>query len=130
MKQNYDLITGEFQHIFLEGSPYEIGELQGEILEKNKKRRLCIEKTITTYLNQLGLVSGELNAKRLGFQDFNEMEAFFEKFCPDLNEEMEGFADNLGLKKHEMPFYYATYQTPNNICKQFGDVNHEYTQDI
>ena len=123
MKTGYDLIKGEFQHIILEGTNYEVGKMQGELLKKNNEMRIRVETTIMMFLKQLGYLSfGKPDPKKMGFQDFKEMQAFFEECCPGLNEEMQGFADSLGLKIKELPFYYASYQIPKN-CSQMAVVS-------
>lgn len=94
--------------------------MQGEILKENKKMRTRIEKTISAFLTQLGCPSsGKPDFKKMGFRDSEELQAFFEECCPELNEEMKGFADSLGVKVSEMPFYSATYQVPNK-CSQMA----------
>ncbi|MFB0522420.1 MAG: C45 family autoproteolytic acyltransferase/hydrolase, partial [Candidatus Bathyarchaeia archaeon] len=55
--------------------------------------------------------------KRMGFQDFEALQDFFEEHCPGLNEEMRGFADGMGVEISEVPFYGAAYHVPRN-CSQ------------
>ena len=120
MNQDYDTINGEFQHVILEGSAYEVGRMQGEILKKNKQMRKRIEETVSGFLAQLGgLSSGKPDLERMGFQNSRELEALFDECSPELNEEMKGFADSLGVKANEMPFYSATYYVPNK-CSQMA----------
>jgi predicted choloylglycine hydrolase len=116
----YDLIDGKFQHLVLEGSAYEVGQLQGEILKENKEMRARVEKAFTTFLTEMGLHPSRKPAfKEMGFRDFGEVQAVFEKHCPGLCEELEGFADALGAVVSELPFYGASYHAPRN-CTQIA----------
>ncbi|UCH31274.1 MAG: hypothetical protein JSV05_07185 [Candidatus Bathyarchaeota archaeon] len=118
MSPEYELITGEFQHLILEGSPYEVGQMQGAILKRNEAMRVRVETTISSFLTQLGIPSSEkAYLKMLGFEDFKELKALFEEYCPGLNDEMQGFADTLGIKVSASPFYSPNYQIPGN-CSQ------------
>ncbi len=120
MIQHYNLIEGEFQHVILDGSAYEVGKMQGEILKDNKEMRTRIEKTISSFLTQLGLPSSQKpDLKKMGFQDFRELQTFFEEHCPGLNEEMLGFADGLGIEVSKLPFYAANYHVPKS-CSQMA----------
>ncbi len=120
MNQDYNLINGKFQHIVLEGTDYEVGKMQGEILKSNREMRVRIEKTISSFLTQLGFPSsGKPDPKKMGFRDFSELQVFFEDHCPGLNEEMQGFADSLGVEASHLPFYGATYLVPKN-CSQIA----------
>jgi predicted choloylglycine hydrolase len=118
MNRDYNLVNGKFQHIILEGTAYEVGKLQGEILKNDEEMRARIEKAISSFLSQLGVSKdGKPDLKTMGFQDFKELQGFFEEHCPGLNEEMQGFADSMGVEVNEVPFYDATYHVPKN-CSQ------------
>jgi predicted choloylglycine hydrolase len=120
MSPEYDLIDSKFQHLVLEGSAYKVGQLQGEILKKNKEMRTRIEKSFSKFLTELGLPpSGKPALKEMGCRDFGELQALFEEHCPGLCEELQGFADSLGVAVSELPFYGATYQAPRN-CTQIA----------
>lgn len=117
-QQDYNIIDGEFQHIVLEGTAYEVGKMQGEALKSNREMRLRIEKTISSYLTQLGFRASEkLNPEEMGFQDSQQLQSFFEDHCPGLNEEMRGFADGLGVEAGHLPYYCAAYVVPKR-CSQ------------
>ncbi len=120
MSQEYNLVNGDFQHLILDGTAYDVGKMQGKVLKNNKEMRTRIEKSISTFLAQSGfLSSAKSNLKKMGFSDFKELQAFFEEYCPGLNEEMQGFADGLGIELTEVPFYSATYTVPKN-CSQMA----------
>ena len=118
MNRNHSLVEGTFQHAILEGTAYEVGKKQGELLKDDGKMRLRIEKAISSFLSQLGVSKdGKPDLKTMGFQDFEELQDFFEEHCPGLNDEMRGFADSMGVEIDEVPFYGATYHAPKN-CSQ------------
>ncbi len=120
MNQEYNLVNGKFQHLVLEGTAYEVGKAQGEILKNNKEMHARIEKSLSTFLAQSGFLSSTKSyLKKMGFSDFEELQALFEEHCPGLNEEMQGFADALGVKLTENLFYNATYTLPKN-CSQMA----------
>jgi predicted choloylglycine hydrolase len=115
----YNLVDGKFQHVILEGTSYEIGNMQGRVIKDNRKMYARIGKTISSFLASMGYSSSKPNHKYMGFQDFQEMQSFFEEHCPGLNEEVQGFADGLNIDVTEVPFYGATYIVPKN-CSQFA----------
>jgi predicted choloylglycine hydrolase len=118
MSQEYNLVNGDFQHLVLDGTAYEVGKAQGKILKRNKEVRARIEKSLSTFLVQSGFLSStEPYLKSIGFSDFRELQAFFEEHCPGLNDEMQGFADGLGVKLTEILSYSASYTVPKN-CSQ------------
>ena len=111
---NTSLVVHEIE----KGTAYEVGKKQGEILKKNEEMRARIERTISSFLSQLGASKdGRPDPKTIGFQDFEELQGFFEEYCPGLNEEMQGFSDGIGVEIGEVPFYGATYHVPKN-CSQ------------
>jgi len=118
MNRDYNLVNGKFQHIILEGTAYEVGRMQGEILRKDEEMRARIERAISSFLSQLGVSEdGKPDLRTMGFQDFKELQGFFEEHCPGLNEETQGFADSMGIEVSEVPFYGATFHVPKN-CSQ------------
>jgi predicted choloylglycine hydrolase len=118
MNRDYNLVNGKFQHIILEGTAYEVGRKQGEILKNDEEMHARIESTISSFLSQLGVsTDGKPDLKTMGFQDFRELQGFFEEHCPGLNEETQGFADSMGVEVSDVPFYGATYHVPKN-CSQ------------
>lgn len=120
MSQEYNLVNRDFQHLVLDGTAYEVGKTQGKILKSNKEMRARIEKSLSTFLAESGFLSTtKSDLKKMGFSDFGELQAFFEEHCPGLNEEMQGFADGLGVKLTEILFYSATYTVPKS-CSQMA----------
>ncbi|MFB0522421.1 MAG: hypothetical protein ACETV1_01500 [Candidatus Bathyarchaeia archaeon] len=41
MNRDYNIVNGMFQHIILEGTAYEVGKKQGEILKNDEEMRLA-----------------------------------------------------------------------------------------
>ncbi|UCD40159.1 MAG: hypothetical protein JSV87_01020, partial [Candidatus Bathyarchaeota archaeon] len=120
MNRDFNLINGKFHHIILEGSAYDIGKRQGEILKSDEEMRARIERAMSSFSSQLGASKdGKSNIEKMGVRNFDELQSLFEDYCPGLNEEMKGFADSLGVEVSEMPFYSATYQVPNK-CSQMA----------
>ncbi len=118
MNRDYNIINGKFHHIILEGTAYEVGKRQGEILKGDEEMRARIERSISSFSSQLGASKdGKPDLNKMGFQDFDELQGFFEEHCPGLNEEIKGFADSLGVEISEVPFYGATYNVRRN-CSQ------------
>lgn len=118
MNRDYNIVNGKFQHVILEGTAYEVGQKQGKILKGDEEMRARIDRTVSSFSSQLGASrDGKPDLKKMGFQDFHELQSFFEDYCPGLNEEMKGFADSLGVETSEVPFYSATYNVPKN-CSQ------------
>lgn len=104
MNRDYNIINGKFQHIILEGTAYEVGKMQGEIVRKD-------EKAVKFHS------SFKTDLRSMGFHDFKELGTAYEEYCPGLLEEMQGLADGLGVEISEIPFYRATYQVPKK-CSQ------------
>lgn len=81
----------KFVHVVLEGTPYEIGRKQGELLKHDPQR--------ITYLTP-----------HLPFLDaYSHYEAqraleFFDKYCPGLMEEIAGASDSIGVPIEEIAF--------------------------
>lgn len=118
MSLNYNLVNGKFQHVILEGTAYEVGKKQGEILKNDEQMRARVERAISLFLSQLGVSEdGKPDLETMGFRDFGKLQDFFEKYSPGLNEEIRGFADGIGVEIDEVPFYGATYHVPKN-CSQ------------
>ena len=118
MNRDYNIIKGKFHHIILEGTTYEVGKMQGEILKNDEEMRARIERAVSSFSSQLGASKdGKPDLKKMGFQDFDELQGFFEDYCPGLSEEMKGFADSIGVEISEVPFYGATYNAAKN-CSQ------------
>jgi predicted choloylglycine hydrolase len=73
-----------FVHVVLEGTPYEVGRLQGEMLKNDQVRA----RYLTPTLPFLESYSKREAHRALGY---------FEKYCPGIMEEIQGAADAFGV---------------------------------
>ncbi len=83
--------TVSFSHVVLEGTPYEVGRLQAEMLQDDPQRSGYLAPTLPF----LDRYSEEEAAREL---------AFLERHCPGLREEVQGAADALGVSAADIAF--------------------------
>jgi len=107
LSQDYIMIRREFQHLVLEGSSYEVGWQQGEVL---KRRSPEAAKWFS---------SAEVNASKLGFSSFEELQSFYEENCPGITDEIQGLADSLGVGPEKLQIYNPPIYQPGN-CSQIA----------
>ncbi len=105
MKNEYTIHKRKFEHYILEGSHYEIGRIQGKIIKKNQE-------AVRMY------TSGKFKPKESKFANFDEVYEFYDKHCPGLSEEAQGFAEELNVKLDQLFFYDFPLSIQNN-CSQF-----------
>jgi predicted choloylglycine hydrolase len=107
LSEKYNLIKKDFQHIVLEGTAYEVGQQQAEILKKQNPEAAK------------WLASATTNPKKMGFDSFEELQAFYEEHCAGITEEILGLADGLGARPDKLQLYNPPiYQSSN--CSQFA----------
>ncbi|MFM1655728.1 hypothetical protein ACI7RC_27055 [Brevibacillus sp. B_LB10_24] len=89
-------------HILLEGNNYEAGRALGSICRK------------------IPGLSDSMRVKEafLTKQDETQMYKLFDEFCPGINEEIEGFADELKIPAEQVLYYTMTYLRPS--CSQMA----------
>ncbi|HEC38423.1 hypothetical protein LCGC14_1193100 [marine sediment metagenome] len=85
-------VKAEFGHFILKGSSYDSGQRLGELLKKNK---IFIK----------FLTSGKFDKNKSGFDDFDEILSLYNKHCPGINEEIQGFADKVDCSIESIIFY-------------------------
>jgi predicted choloylglycine hydrolase len=107
LNQEYSVIKKSVQHVVLEGSSYEVGRQQGEILKKEDPEAAR------------WFASADVDPKKLGFNDFDELQAFYEKYCPGITDEIQGFADGLTVNPDKLQLYNPPIYQPAN-CSQFA----------
>ncbi len=78
-------------HIVLEGTPYEVGRQQGEELKKDKQRANFLTPT-------LPFLDGYSQ------REAQRALAYIEKYCPGLEEEIQGTADGFGVPVEKIAF--------------------------
>jgi|GEM_PF-96547 len=83
----------------LKGTNYEIGKQLGYMVLDNP------------YLKEIFISSSNTVEK-----DKKHTYELFDKYCPGLNEELQGFADILGTERSRLVFVYLTYLAP--ACSQ------------
>ncbi|MHA2297258.1 MAG: C45 family autoproteolytic acyltransferase/hydrolase [Candidatus Hodarchaeales archaeon] len=113
MGDKLKIIKGNFEHLVLEGSSYEIGRLQGEIYKRNSK----LPEKKDKFPKRSYFTSARYIKEKSGFRDFNEILEIHEEFCPGINDEIQGFADSLGVLPEKLAVYDFPYSTQNN-CSQ------------
>lgn len=82
-----------FTHVVLEGTAYEVGQYQGEMLRQYAPE---YARFLTSPVDGTGIVSKEDAAVLL---------KYFDKYCPGINEEVEGFASSLGVEPWQAAYY-------------------------
>ena len=95
----------KFEHHLLEGTHYEIGKKQGEIIKKDKK-------AVEIY------TSGKFNPEKSKFDDFEEVYDLYDKLCPGLSDEAQGTADALNANVDQLFFY--DFSLDDVSCSQFA----------
>jgi predicted choloylglycine hydrolase len=80
-----------FTHVVLEGTPYEVGRQQAEMLKNDPKRIKYLTPTLPF------------------LEGYSEREAhrtleYFDKYCPGIREEVQGAADAFGVPVEEIAF--------------------------
>jgi len=106
MPNEYELINGKFQHVILEGSSYDVGKQQGELIKK-----------VPDWVNFVSSTNLDLN--KMGFKNFKELQHFFNEYCPGINDEIQGLADVLKIPIEKLSFTaLATYlKVSLNVAK-------------
>lgn len=90
MSQNYRMIIRDFQRLVVEGSSYEVGWQQGEVLKRQSQEAAK------------WFSSAEVNPSRLGFSSFKELQSFYEENCPGITDEIQGLVDSLGVEPEKL----------------------------
>jgi predicted choloylglycine hydrolase len=92
-----------YQHLVLEGSAYEVGRRQGELI-----------KQVPPVKEWFG--SG---AKTLSDAELKEIYRQIDRFCPGLREEIQGCADSLGIVPEQVVYFFESYIRVNH-CSHFA----------
>ncbi|MGO0915641.1 C45 family autoproteolytic acyltransferase/hydrolase, partial [Clostridioides difficile] len=92
--------TLEVRNIELSGTNYEIGYRLGELVA-----------------NMPEILEGQINKSNVvSKKEEKEMIELFDKYCPGLNEELQGFADAIQVNCNQILYYTMTYLKPG--CSQ------------
>ncbi|MFX0185987.1 MAG: C45 family autoproteolytic acyltransferase/hydrolase [Candidatus Hodarchaeota archaeon] len=92
MTEEYQYHEITFEHIRLEGTSYQVGQKQGELIKPNSGAVAFF-------------TSNKADIKKFGFKNFNEVRNLYEDYCPGINDEIEGFADSLDTSAENINFY-------------------------
>lgn len=80
-----------FTHVVLEGPPYKVGRLQGEMLKNDQERAKYLTPTLPFL-------------ERYSRREAHRALEYFEKYCPGIREEIQGAADAFGVPVEEIAF--------------------------
>ncbi len=94
-----------YVHSILEGNAYEAGRQQGEWIKQFSE--------YARFFTSPDPERGPLTPAQA-----DEALKFFEKHCPGLNEEIQGFADALDVTLQQVVYYALSYESPGR-CSQF-----------
>ncbi|AIQ47470.1 hypothetical protein R70723_17445 [Paenibacillus sp. FSL R7-0273] len=96
--------TAVYRHIVTEGSHYEVGRALGAYFRHNRE--------LMDFLSSPFMEADPLlpDAAEIAMEQF-------EQYCPGLNQEILGFADEAGVPAANIVFYYS-YIQPTGYCSQ------------
>lgn len=96
--------TSIYRHIVTEGTHYEVGRALGAYFRQDRELMAFLT---SPFMGALPLLPEA--TERIMEQ--------FEQYCPGLNQEIQGFADETGVAAENIVFYYSFYQ-PSGYCSQ------------
>lgn len=95
-----------FHKVVLAGTAYEVGKKQGEWLQN--------------YPKAVQFFTSPLEGKSYPTpQEAKQLLQFFDKHCPGLNEEIQGFADALSVPAEQILYYTFSY-SPGSNCSHLA----------
>jgi predicted choloylglycine hydrolase len=107
LSEKHNFIKKDFQHVVLEGTAYEVGQQQAEILRKQSPEAAR------------WFASATPDPKKMGFDSFEELQSLYEEYCPGITDEIVGLADGLGAGPEQIQLYNQPIYQPGN-CSQFA----------
>jgi predicted choloylglycine hydrolase len=107
LNEEYKIIKRTFYHDVVEGTHYEIGKQQGETMLNRNPDSIKWFK------------SEDNNPKKLGFKNFDDQKKAYEELSPGITDEIEGFAEGMGIKPQEVKLYGPPIYVPGN-CSQIA----------
>lgn len=96
-----------YSHVSLKGTSYEIGKKEAEIMERYYPEELNF------------YFKGNDIIKPVSKDRVKEIIEIFNKFSPNINEEINGFADYFGCSPEEIIYYSFSYMSKGN-CGHFS----------
>ncbi len=107
MTEEFNIIRKIFQHDVVEGTHYEIGKQQAELIKKRTQ-------------NSVNWFTKKDNDPiKLGFNNFKDMKDKYEEVCPGIIEEFTGFTDGMGIKLREFSLFSPPIYVQSN-CSQIA----------
>lgn len=92
-----------FQHVVLEGSPYEIGKTQGEAIKR-----------YAGFVDFLRSGAGKLSPGQ-----FRKISEQMDHYCPGIRDEIRGMADAIGVAEQDL-IYYSFTHLHKGKCSHFA----------
>ncbi|MEK4058536.1 MULTISPECIES: C45 family autoproteolytic acyltransferase/hydolase [Paenibacillus] len=99
-----DLKSSIYQHIVTEGTHYEVGRALGAFYKHD-----------TAFMSFMS--SPFMGSPPLHPAAADKAMNMFEKYCPGVNQEIKGFADETGIREEAVVFYFSYFQSAGH-CSQ------------
>lgn len=99
--QKKNQVRKTISHIILEGTNYEVGKYQGELIKNN-------DAAIKYF------AGGRFNHSKSGFENHKDLIEFYNQYLPGITDELQGFADALNLPLENL----VTCDHPYSIVNQ------------
>ncbi|MDT8717527.1 hypothetical protein IAI10_12720 [Clostridium sp. 19966] len=96
-----------YEHLVFSGSSYEIGKLEGDFLKKQHPEEIQV------------LLKGNDYIKPASQEKIKRAMKVFQKYCPQINEEIQGMAESLGVSADSIIHYAFSYVSKGN-CGHFA----------
>ncbi|MFZ5352978.1 MAG: C45 family autoproteolytic acyltransferase/hydrolase [Bacillota bacterium] len=96
-----------YRHIVVEGASYEIGKELGEYIKQYHPELIDLFIKGNEYIKPASEMQVEKTIK------------LFEKYCPNINKEVNGFADSIGVN-HKSIIYYSFSNVCSSNCGHFA----------
>ncbi len=93
----------QFHHALLQGTAYQAGRMQGEIIA-------AVPGWLAFIRSGKGAFSPDV---------FRQVMQFFDRYCPGVNEEIHGLADGAGIPVEDVVYYASTYLRATG-CSHFA----------
>ena len=100
-------IEASFRHVTLEGTPYEIGRKEAELIKNYYTEEAEF------------FFRGNDFIKPASLEKVKQAVEVFGKYCPNINDEIRGFADYFGRTPEEIIYYSFTHVSKGN-CGHFA----------
>lgn len=103
---NNNILDIEFEHIVLEGSSYEVGKIRGETLKQ--------------YPEEVAYYTSPFDGNEyLAQKEVQKVMKMFDRYCPELNDEISGLATSLNITPEQIAIYANSFDR-NCGCSQMA----------